>query len=95
MVNKHAINIISYYLKKMMRSGCVVSSHSDLIASETVCAKRALLWPIAKKENLTNVRSAAFSIIFVCNLVQAYKFHGNLKTASLIFFLNFRFVTHF
>ena len=65
----------------MMRSGCVVLSHSDLIPSETVCAKRALLWPIARKENLINVRSAAFFIIFVFHLVQADKFHGNLKTA--------------
>ena len=73
MVNKHAINIISYYLKKMMRSGCVVSSHSDLIPSETVYEKRGLLWPIARKENFINVRSAAFFIIFVCNLVHAYK----------------------
>ena len=64
-----------------MRSGYAVSSHSDLIQSETVYEKKGLLLPIARKENLINVRSAAFFIIFVCNLVQAYKFHGNLKTA--------------
>ena len=80
-MNKHAINIISYYLKKMMRSGYAVSSHSGLIPSETVYKKGGLLWPIRKKENFINLRSAAFFIIFVCNLVHAYKFHGNLKTA--------------
>ena len=80
-MNKHAINIISYYLKKMMRSGYAVSSHSSLIPSETVYKKRGLLWPIARKANFINVRSAAFFIIFVRNLVRAYKFHGNLKTA--------------
>ena len=79
MVNKHAINIISYYLKKMMRSGCVVSSHSDLIPSETVYEKRGWLWPIARKENFINVRSAAFFIIFVCNLVHAYKISRKFK----------------
>ena len=79
-MNKHAINIISYYLKKIMRSGCVVLSHSGLIPSETVYEKRGLLWPIARNENFINVRSATFFIIFVCNLVHAYKFHGNLKT---------------
>ena len=79
-VNKHAINIISYYLKKMMRSGYTVSSQSGLIPSETVYEKRGLLWPIARKENLINVRLGAFYIIFVCNLVHPCKFHGNLKT---------------
>ena len=64
-----------------MRSGYAVLSHSDLIPSETVYEKRGLLWPIARKENLINVHSAAFFIIFVCNLVHAYKFRGNLKTA--------------
>ena len=47
-----------------MRSGYAVSSHSDLIPSETVYEKRGLLWPIARKENLINVHSAAFFIIF-------------------------------
>ena len=79
-VNKHAINIISYYLKKMMRSGYAVSSHSGLIPSETVYEKRGLLWPIVRKENLINVRVAAFFIIFICNLVHACKFQRNLKT---------------
>ena len=78
-MNKHAINLMSYYQKKMMRSGCAVSSHSNLIPSETVYEKRGLLWPIARKENLINVRSAAFVIIFVCNLVLACKCHRNLK----------------
>ena len=78
-VNKHAINIIRYYLKKMIRSGYAVSSHSGLIPSQTVCEKKGLLWPIARKENLINVRSAAFVIIFVCNLVLACKCHRNLK----------------
>ena len=41
-MNKHAINIISYYLKKMMRSGYAVSSHSGLIPSETVYKKRGI-----------------------------------------------------
>ena len=65
-MNKHAINLISYYQKKMMRSGYAVSSHSNLIPSETVYEKRGLLWPIARKENLINVRSAAFlSLLYV------------------------------
>ena len=80
-MNKHAINLISYYQKKMMRSGYAVSSHSGLMPSETVYENRGLLWPIARKENFINVRSATFFIIFVCNLVHAYKFHSNLKTA--------------
>ena len=67
------MNIISYYLKKIMRSGCAVSSHCDLIPSETVYEKRRLLWPIARMENLINVRAGAFFIIFVCNLVHAYQ----------------------
>ena len=55
-MNKHAINLISYYQKKMMRSGYAVSSHSGLIPSETVYENRGLLWPIARKENFINVR---------------------------------------
>ena len=55
-VNKHAINLISYYQKKMMRSGYAVSSHSGLMPSETVYENRGLLWPIARKENFINVR---------------------------------------
>ena len=80
-MNKHAINLISYYQKIIMRSGYAVSSHSGLIPSETVYENRGLLWPIARKENFINVRSATFFIIFVFNLVHAYKFHSNLKTA--------------
>ena len=34
-MNKQAINVISSYLKKMMRSVNAVSSHSGLISSET------------------------------------------------------------
>ena len=41
-MNKHAINIISYYLEKVMRSGCAVSSHSVLIPSETVYEKKGI-----------------------------------------------------
>ena len=33
------------------------------------------------KKNLISVRWVAVFNIFVCNLVHAYKFHGNLKTA--------------
>ena len=80
-MNKHASNTISYYLKKMMRSGYAVSSHSGLIPSETVYEKRGFLWSIARKENLIEVRSATFFIILLCNLVHAHKFHGKLKTA--------------
>ena len=67
----------------MMSSENAVSSYNGLIPSETVYEKRrrGLLWPIAKKENLISIRSAAaFFTIFVCNLVHAYKFHGNLQT---------------
>ena len=63
-----------------MSSGKAVLSHNGLIPSETVYEKRGLLWPIARKENLINVRLGAFFIIFVCNLVHPCKFHGNLKT---------------
>ena len=79
-MNKHAINIISCYLKKMMRSGYAVSSQSGLIPSETVNEKRGLFWPIARKENLIDVLLGTFFIIFVCNLVHPCKFHGYLKT---------------
>ena len=66
----------------MMRSGNAISSHSGLIPAETLYERRGgLLWPIARKGNLISLRSAAFFTIFVCNLVHAYKFHGNLKTA--------------
>ena len=66
----------------MMSSGNTVSSYNGLIPSETVYEKsRGLLRPIARKENLISIRSAAaFFAIFVCNLVHAYKFHGNLQT---------------
>ena len=81
-VNKHAIDIISKYLKKMMRSGNAVPSHNGLIPSETLYEKRGwLLWPIARERNLISLRSAAFYTIFVCNMDHAYKFHGHLKTA--------------
>ena len=69
--------------KEMMRSGNAVLSHSSLIPSETVYEKRrGLLWPIARKKNLISQRSVAFFTIFVSNLVHAYKFHGNFKTAQ-------------
>ena len=81
-MNKHAIDIISIYLKKMMRYGNAVSSLNGLIPFETLYEKRGgLLWPIARKRNLIRLRSAAFFTIFVCNLVHAYKFHGYLKTS--------------
>ena len=67
----------------MIRCGNAVSSHSGLIPSETSFEKRGgLLWPIARKKNLISLRLAAFFTIFVSNLVHAFKFHGNLKTAS-------------
>ena len=79
-MNKRAIDIISLYLKKMMRSVNAVSSHSGLIPSGNFLRKReGLLWPIARKRNLISLRSVAFFTIFVCNLVPAYKFHGYLK----------------
>ena len=87
-MNKHAIDIISKYLKKMVRSGNAVSSHSGLIPSENLYEKRGgMLWPITTKKNLIRLRSAAFFTIFVCNLVHTYKFHGYLKTAWLCYFL--------
>ena len=53
-----------------------------LIPAETLYERRGgLLCPFARKGNLISLRSAAFFTIFVCNLVHAYKFHGNLKTA--------------
>ena len=67
----------------MMSSENAISSYNGLIPSEPVYEKRrrALLWPNARKENLISIRSAAaFFTIFVCNLVHAYKFHGNLQT---------------
>ena len=67
----------------MMSSENAISSYNGLIPSEPVYEKRrrALLWPNARKENLISIRSAAaFLTIFVCNLVHAYKFHGNLQT---------------
>ena len=82
-MNKRAIDIISLYLKKMMRSGSAVSSHSGLIPSETLYEKRGgLLWPIARKRNLISLRSVAIFTITVCNLVHAYKFHGYLLKRS-------------
>ena len=73
----------------MMRSGNAVLSHCSLIPSETVYEKRrGLLWPIARKKNLISLRSVAFFTIFVSNLVHAYKFHGNFKTAQQFFLKN-------
>ena len=89
-VNKHAIDIISKYLKKMVRSGNAVSSHSGLIPSENLYEKRGgMLWPITTKKNLIRLRSAAFFTIFVCNLVHTYKFHGYLKPLDCVFFFFF------
>ena len=66
----------------MTRSGNAISFRSGLIPAGTLDEGRGgLLWPIARKGNLISLRSAAFFTIFVCNLVHAYKFHGNLKTA--------------
>ena len=39
-VNKRAIDVISYYLKKMRRSGNAVSSYNDLNPSETLVRKK-------------------------------------------------------
>ena len=74
-LNEHAIDIISYYLKKMMRSETdAVSSYSGLISSESSHEKRGrLLRSIARKKNLIRLRSAAFFTIFECNFVHAYK----------------------
>ena len=71
---KQRINMLS--TQKMMRSGNAFSSHSGLIPSEK---RGGLLWPIARKENLISLRSAAFFTIFEkkCSLVHAYKFHVN------------------
>ena len=89
-MNKHAIDIISKYLKKMVRSGNAVSSHSGLIPSENLYEKRGgMLWPITTKKNLIRLRSAAFFSIFVCNLVHTYKFHGYLKPLDCVFFFFF------
>ena len=39
-------------------------------------------WPkIERKKNLISLHCVAFVNIFVCDMVHAYKFHGNLKTA--------------
>ena len=79
-MNKHAIDITGQYLRKMMRSGNAISSHSGLIPFETVYEKRGgLLRLIARKKNLISPRSAVFFTIFVSNLVHAYKFHDKLK----------------
>ena len=66
----------------MIRSLNAVLFHCGLISFKTVHKKRrGLLRPIVRKENLIAECSAAFFITFICNLVDAYKFHGNLKTA--------------
>ena len=79
-MNKHAIDITGQYLRKMMRFGNAISSHSGLIPFETVYEKRGgLLRLIARKKNLISPRSAVFFTIFVSNLVHAYKFHDKLK----------------
>ena len=85
-MNKHAIDIIGQYLRKMMRSGNAISSHSGLIPFETVYEKRGgLLRLIARKKNLISPRSAVFFTIFVSNLVHAYKFHDKLKDVQCFF----------
>ena len=82
-MNKHAIDIIGQYLRKMMRSGNAISSHSGLIPFETVYEKRGgLLHLIARKKNLISPSSAVFFTIFVSNLVLAYKFHDKLKNVQ-------------
>ena len=82
-MHKHAIDIIGQYLRKMMRSGNAISSHSGLIPYETVYEKRGgLLRLIARKKNLISLRSAVFFTIFVSNLVHAYKFHDKLKNVQ-------------
>ena len=40
-VNKHAIDIIGSYLKKLMRSGNAISSHTGLISFEIVYETRS------------------------------------------------------
>ena len=75
-LNEHAIDRISYYLKKTIRSETdAVSSYSSLISSESLHEKRGRLRrSIARKKNLIRLRSAAFFTFFECNLVYAYKF---------------------
>ena len=75
-LNEHAIDRISYYLKKTIRSETdAVSSYSGLISSESLHEKRGRLRrSIARKKNLIRLRSAAFFTCFECNLVYAYKF---------------------
>lgn len=89
-VNKHAIDLIGWYLNKTMSSGNKVSSLNGLIPFKTVYEKRGeLLWPFVSLKNLISLRSVAFVTIFVCNLVQACKFHVNLETAGFILFFFF------
>ena len=73
--NEHAIDRISYYLKKTIRSETdAVSSYSSLISSESLHEKRGRLRRlIARKKNLIRLRSAAFFTFFECNLVHVYK----------------------
>ena len=75
-LNEHAIDRISYYLKKTIRSETdAVSSYSSLISSESLHEKRGRLRRlIARKKNLIRLRSAAFFTFLECNLVYAYKF---------------------
>ena len=74
-LNEHAIDRISYYLKKTIRSETdAVSSYSSLISSESLHEKRGRLRRlIARKKNLIRLRSAAFFTFFECNLVHVYK----------------------
>ena len=74
-LNEHAIDRISYYLKKTIRSETdAVSSYSGLISSESLHEKRGRLRRlIARKKNLIRLRSAAFFTFFECNLVNVYK----------------------
>ena len=70
-----------------MSSGNKVSSLNGLIPFKTVYEKRGeLLWPFVSLKNLISLRSVAFVTIFVCNSVQACKFHVNLETAGFILF---------
>ena len=72
----------------MIIFGNAASSHSGLIPLKTACKKRAeLLRAIAsKKNNFTNLHSAAFVTVFGRNLVHAYNFRIFQKTADKFFY---------
>ena len=66
----------------MISIGETASSHSGLIPLKTAYEKRGeLLWAIAGKKNFINLHPAAFVTVFARNLVHAYKFGINQKTA--------------